>query len=64
MADGAAPVGAKWFEIWGIDVGDKPPPILLFKLAAAVTTREEAEESAQYLRDTGRTEVSVREVGE
>lgn len=52
-----------WYEVWGRQPGDAEP-CLLYKLAAAVCTRQDAEEAAERERQKGTTEVEVKEVTE
>lgn len=58
-----------WFEVWGVEKGESPPPVLLFKFpvpdpSAEESVRQTAEEAATNLRDAGATLVEVCRVEE
>lgn len=56
-----------WYEIWGVEKGDSPPPVLLAKIPQWIEDDEEtakaAEEMAQSFRDDGATQVTVKRYG-
>lgn len=56
-----------WYEIWGIEKGDSPPPVLLVKIPQATEddaeTEKAAKETAQSFIDAGATEVVIKRYG-
>jgi hypothetical protein len=56
-----------WYEVWGIEQGDAPPPVLLTKIPAgddAAGAWEAAKQAAHNFLSAGATEVVVKRVGQ